>query len=295
MFDPDTTTATFSPASGKPGDERGHGGGAGTLRDDALLREQPADGLGNGGFGREHHAADEASHEIECDRVRVHVSGQAVGERRVNLDLDDAAGLERLVEGRRGLGTRRRRRRRVQPPAPWRRSRCRSRDRRRRRARGSCRPPASPRESPGHGGGAGNHVGMTVRRDVGCAGSPPRTPWPCARRPRMSEQAAGRPRGARCSRASPWEPIRGVKTTSFEAEPFGGERHRAAVVPGRRGDDRAAAGAAAPGRRSRNAAVAFTAPRILNELVTCSDSSFSRTSASAQAPTARPRTEAVCA
>jgi len=102
MFAPDTTTATLRPATPRPSSSAATAVAPRAFRDYPLLLEEAADRVRDGGFRRQRHAIDEAPHEVERDALRVHVPGQPVGNRRANLDLDDAPGLEGVVKrGRR--------------------------------------------------------------------------------------------------------------------------------------------------------------------------------------------------
>jgi len=150
MFDPDTTTATLRPGTGRPAARAATAGGARPFRHDALLLEEAADRVHDGRLG-----ASTMRSTKRLARSNVMLSGSMCYAARPSASvgwtstLDDAPGLERRVEGRRGLAldshdsTAARKR-------PCREPRCRSRDPRRRPVRESRRPPASPRDLDGN-------------------------------------------------------------------------------------------------------------------------------------------------
>ena len=208
MFAPDTMTAVVR--DGEAISAGGHGRDArraGALRDQVFVPRQVANRRAQLALADDRHPPDERLHHRERDVVRVHVAGQAVGNRRADLHLDDAAGGEGRGER---MATPRPRRRRPRPRAGRRgpRSRFPRAVRRRRPARRSDRRaggPRSPRARWCRSRTAGPD-GCTARGY--CAPFRRRTAWRVARNPRRSpRRRAGPRRGAESRRAWPPAPF----------------------------------------------------------------------------------------
>ena len=165
MFAPESTIATrFSRKVELPGQHGGHANGACAFRNQLFVRDDAGDGVAQLRFADEGNLVDLAPDDVEGERVGVEVAGQPVGERRLHVDRDDPACRDAARERARGLDL----------DAE---DACLLRD----ASNGECDPRDQPATADRHHdgvdvwplvedlesdrAGAGNHVGMAVRRD----------------------------------------------------------------------------------------------------------------------------------